>query len=66
MSNMSYCRFENTQRDMVDCNDALRDNDTEDLSEYEELAVKSMLHTARELVSNLEDFHEVKGWEYEA
>lgn len=67
MPNMSYCRFENTQKDMEDCNGALLDHHSEmnDLCEYEVRAVKSMLHTARELVQNLEEFHEVKGWDYE-
>lgn len=33
MSNMSYCRFQNTYQDLVDCYEAL--NDDEDLSEVE-------------------------------
>ena len=29
MSNMSYCRFENTSRDLMDCVDAIENNETE-------------------------------------
>jgi len=34
MSNMSYCRFENTWKDLVDCREALDNN--EELSESEQ------------------------------
>ena len=37
MSNMSYCRFENTVNDMDDCFDNL-DVDTEEMSRYEKAA----------------------------
>ncbi len=36
MANMSYCRFENTLRDLKDCEDAMQDDD--DMSESEERA----------------------------
>ena len=32
---MSYCRFENTARDLRDCVDAIRNGETDELSEYE-------------------------------
>ena len=37
MANMSYCRFENTYRDLVDCHHALlhEEANDEDLSETE-------------------------------
>ena len=36
MANMSYCRFENTARDLADCVNALQNNDLhEHMSVYE-------------------------------
>ena len=35
MSNMSYCRFENTYGDLRDCVKALKENRLEDLSDRE-------------------------------
>ena len=43
MPNMSYCRFENTTRDMQDCLDAIEDGDTRDLSRYEATALRHFL-----------------------
>ena len=34
MANMSYCRFENTTRDMQDCINAIEEGDTRNLSRY--------------------------------
>ena len=35
MGNMSYCRFENTARDLRDCLNAIHNGEVEDLSNYE-------------------------------
>jgi hypothetical protein len=35
MGNMSYCRFENTYRDLVDCENQLNANSIDCLSETE-------------------------------
>jgi hypothetical protein len=35
MGNMSYCRFENTSRDMQDCLDAIWNNELDGFSTYE-------------------------------
>lgn len=40
MANMSYCRFHNTQMDLEDCLDALRDNG--ELSKSEFMKCKQM------------------------
>ncbi len=51
MSNMSYCRFENTDRDLADCQEALEElvaADCEPLSSYE-------LEAARRLVARCFD-----------
>ncbi len=46
MPNMSYCRFENTTRDMQDCLDAIEDGDTKELSRYEATALRHFLALA--------------------
>ena len=43
---MSYCRFENTTRDMQDCLDAIEDGDTKELSRYEATALRTFLALA--------------------
>ena len=54
MPNMSYCRFENTRRDMEDCLHAIEYGEAEDLSKYEHEALKDFLDLAKEIV-NLEN-----------
>ena len=49
MSNMSYCRFANTLRDLRDCNEHLWDND---LSEDEEKARKRLIELCREIAED--------------
>ena len=48
---MSYCRFENTTRDMQDCLDAIEDGDTKELSRYEASALREFLNLA-EMIQN--------------
>ena len=43
MPNMSYCRFENTSKDMRDCLYALDRGEAEDLSNYEIEGLKNLL-----------------------
>ena len=50
---MSYCRFENTVKDMRDCINAIEDGETDELSNYEVNALSSFLDLARE-ITNLE------------
>jgi len=50
MPNMSYCRFENTTRDMQDCLNAIEDGDTRDLSRYEATALRHFLVLAEEIL----------------
>ena len=49
MANMSYCRFENTTRDMQDCLYAIEEGDTKDLSRYEAAALREFLDLAKEI-----------------
>lgn len=46
MSNMSYCRFENTLRDLEDCSEHL---DDENLSKYEQRARERLIELCREI-----------------
>tara|TARA_R100001377_G_scaffold47882_1_gene27594 strand:+ start:234 stop:425 length:192 start_codon:yes stop_codon:yes gene_type:complete len=43
MGNMSYCRFENTARDLGDCLDAIENGKTDDLSSYEKDGLRNLL-----------------------
>ena len=51
MANMSYCRFENTTRDMQDCLYAIEEGDTKELSRYEASALREFLNLA-EMIQN--------------
>ncbi len=46
---MSYCRFENTARDLRDCVEALQNNETEDLSTYEKRGLQELLEYANDI-----------------
>lgn len=55
MGNMSYCRFENTSKDLADCLEALNNHwDMDDLSMYELSGLRKLLEYSQEIV-NLED-----------
>jgi len=50
MANMSYCRFENTYRDLQDCyNDLCEDCEKELSSDYEERARKNLLELCQQI-----------------
>ena len=52
MSNMSYCRFENTARDLEDCLDAIENGEINDLgSQYEVDALEQLLDLCKEVVA---------------
>lgn len=53
MSNMSYCRFENTLSDMHDCFDNLYDVD--EMSQYEKEAYVSFLKAVVEHASECKE-----------
>ena len=57
MSNMSYCRFENTLQDLRDCYDALCEGiNKSELSEYEQRALPELLELCKSIASEFEDF----------
>lgn len=51
---MSYCRFENTAKDMQDCIYAIEDRDVYEFSDHELRGFKDVLEYARDIV-NMED-----------
>jgi len=51
MSNMSYCRFENTSRDVEDCIGAIQNGEAHDLNNYEIEGLETLLTQAEILVS---------------
>lgn len=55
MSNMSYCRFQNTLADLRDCYLAMCEEQENDWSEDEQKAFKSMLKLCKKIASDYED-----------
>lgn len=53
MSNMSYCRFQNTLADLHDCCDALSECET--LSEEEQKAAEKLIALCRHIVEMEDD-----------
>ncbi len=49
MANMSYCRFQNTLRDLRDCWDAL--DDVDDLSDEERVARRKLIRLCAEIAN---------------
>ena len=55
MSNMSYCRFENTSRDLEDCIEAIENGEINELNEYEIEALKTMQYQAKCILEMKDD-----------
>jgi hypothetical protein len=51
---MSYCRFENTSKDLQDCLSAIYNGETEDLDSYEQRGLKQILKISK-LIVQMED-----------
>ena len=56
---MSYCRFENTARDMDDCIKAIENGDVNELSSYEVLALERFLVLAEEILNYQPDIEAI-------
>lgn len=56
MSNMSYCRFQNTALDLYDCVDFLRSDDPEEMSIEEQKAFARIIKLAKEIAENYSDW----------
>mgnify|MGYP003127254127 CR=1 FL=1 len=52
---MSYCRFENTAKDLADCVQAINMGQTDELNEYEIEGLKLLLNLCSEIVEE-EDY----------
>ena len=59
MPNMSYCRFENTVKDMQDCLNAIEDREVNDLSDYELRALKDFLELGQVIVDNEDEIQRI-------
>ena len=59
MSNMSYCRFRNTRKDLLDCRDALRElasaNDDK-LNEDELTAARGLVRLCASILVQLDEY----------
>ena len=47
MGNMSYCRFENTTKDLEDCIEAIENGEINELNEYEIEAIQTLKYQAK-------------------
>jgi len=56
---MSYCRFENTAKDMQDCVYAIEERDVYEFSDYEFRGFKQVLGLAREIVDMEDDIEKI-------
>ena len=52
MGNMSYCRFENTARDLGDCLDAIENENLNDLSSYEKNGLQDLIDRTEEDITS--------------
>lgn len=62
MSNMSYCRFQNTSNDLADCQNAIAeliDNDHGKLSREELDSAKHLVQGCLEIIRSLADAHNI-------
>jgi len=59
MANMSYCRFENTARDLADCVNAIRRGEIHELNNYELNGLENILDLAEEIVEDKDFIKEI-------
>ena len=58
MGNMSYCRFENTARDLADCVSAVNRGEIDELNEYEVQGLLDILSLCNDMLENEDYIHE--------
>ena len=56
---MSYCRFENTARDLADCVNAIRRGEIHELNNYELNGLENILDLAEEIVEDKDFIKEI-------
>ncbi len=54
MSNMAYCRFQNTLSDLEDCAEHIQD-DREDMSDEEEKARTELVEVCRRIIEDYDN-----------
>ena len=55
---MSYCRFENTARDLADCVSAVNRGEIDELNEYEVQGLLDILSLCNDMLENEDYIHE--------
>ena len=58
MANMSYCRFENTSRDLRDCVQAIENGETDDLDFHEKNGLEDLLNYCEAIFFMKEEIEE--------
>lgn len=59
MPNMSYCRFENTARDLRDCLDTIRNGEIDELNSYELDGLIKIQEMSQDIVDEKEYIDEI-------
>tara|TARA_R100000781_G_scaffold4152_2_gene5344 strand:- start:346 stop:576 length:231 start_codon:yes stop_codon:yes gene_type:complete len=49
MANMSYCRFENTSKDLKDCYNAIRNGEMYEMENYEIEGLRDILELSKQI-----------------
>ena len=64
MSNMSYCRFQNTTLDVLDCINAINGGEINDLSISEQYAFIELVMQCKKIAEQFEDQdeYELENW----
>jgi hypothetical protein len=55
---MSYCRFENTARDLADCVSAVNRGEINELNEYEVQGLINIISLCNDMLENEDYIHE--------
>ena len=56
---MSYCRFENTARDLQDCVNAINRGEIDELNDYEVEGLKDILELCEEILNDKDNIEEI-------
>ena len=59
MGNMSYCRFENTARDLQDCVNAINRGEIDELNDYEVEGLRDILELCEEILNDKDNIKEI-------
>ena len=65
MSNMSYCRFQNTSKDLQDCFDVMSEKKIGGLSREEKRSYFELICTCQEILQLQEEFEAEEEFDYE-